>query len=130
MITYLTAFALFGAIYAIKVRSLVSGTAVLFLGILLSLELLRETESEVKRTWLYAGITGLILGELTWALNYWVIGGLVGGAFLLLVFYILTGIIQHHFVGRLNRRLMYEYAMVMAIGFVFTLTASFWFRAG
>ena len=47
----------------------------------------------------YGGIVGLVLGEVTWALNYWVLPGLTGGLLLLLIFYLLIGIAQHVYRG-------------------------------
>ncbi len=128
LIAYLTAFSLYTAIYSTKVRSIFSASAILIISALVALELLRGTERGVRRTWLYALITGVILGEITWALNYWVISGLVGGLFLLLSLYLTTGVIQSYLLYRLSRRLVAEYAIVALVGLMLTLTTGSWLQ--
>lgn len=68
------------------------------------------------RTLLYAASVALAVGEITWALNYWPLNGLFGGAFLLSCFYFLIGLLSHHLQRRLSRRLMAEYGVVVVAG--------------
>jgi hypothetical protein len=68
------------------------------------------------RTLLYAAVAALATGELTWALNYWPLNGLFGGAFLLSGFFFFVGILSHHLQDRLNRRLVAEYGVVALAG--------------
>ncbi len=124
--TYVTAFSLYAAIYSTKVRSLQSATSIFVISLLLALELFRDTEATVKRTWLYALVVGLVVGETTWGLNYWAISGLGGGVFLLLVFYIVSGIIQNYFSGKLNKAILFEFGAVTAVAFAFLLSSRFW----
>jgi hypothetical protein len=119
VVGYLTAFALFTTIYGTKARSVMTATAIMVVGALIALELLRDTEADVTRTWIYAAICGLVMGELTWALNYWMISALIGGIFLLLAFYAVTGLAQNHLAGKLNRRVATEFGMVTVVGLVF-----------
>lgn len=128
LIGYLTAFSLFAAIYSSKIRSSVSATAILIISVLIALELLRGTEGSVQRTWLYAGIVGVIMGQITWALNYWVISGLAGGLFLLVAFYILCGLIQNYFLGKLTRRLAIEFGVVGLAGLSLAMSSGFWLQ--
>lgn len=52
---------------------------------------------------------GLLLGQVTWALNYWpLLPGLTGGLLLLLTFYLSVIIAQHGLQERLTRRLLLE----------------------
>lgn len=128
LIDYLVAFELFSAIYSTKARALMSATAVFAVGALISLDLLRGTERSVQRTWLYSGIIGLVLAQLAWALNYWVISGMAGGLLLLLFFYVVTGIVQNHLLGHLTPRLMAEFAFVALIGLALVLAAGPWLQ--
>ncbi len=65
----------------------------------------------------YGVIVGLVLGQVTWALNYWSsLNGLTGGLLLLLIFYLLVGIAQQGLQNRLNSRVMFEFV-------IFTLVA-------
>jgi hypothetical protein len=68
------------------------------------------------RTVVYAGAVSLAVGEMVWALNYWPLSGLTGGAFLVAGFYFLTSVCSHHLHGRLSGRLVAEYGMVAAAG--------------
>ncbi|MBI2863412.1 MAG: hypothetical protein HYX94_02480 [Chloroflexi bacterium] len=125
---YLAAFALYTAIYSMKVRSIQSATSILLISGLLSAELFKESERNVGRIWLYAMVAGLVVGETTWGLNYWPIGGMAGGAFLLMVFYVVTGLIQNHFSSKLTKGLVAEFTIVAVVGFMFLFTSRFWVR--
>ncbi len=91
---------------------------------MLALELLRGSESDFWRTWLYAIAVGLTMGEIVWALNYWNLSGFVGGAFLLIFFYAFTGLAQQYLWQRLNRIVFVEFAMI----FAGALALLFWLR--
>lgn len=109
---YLAAFGLFQAIYSIKLRSILSAPLIGIVAALLALELLRASESDVRRTWIYAFVVGLGLGEAIWALNYWNVSAFFGGVALLLMFYIVTGFAQQYLFGKLNWRTILEFAIV------------------
>lgn len=118
---YLLALAVFILIYSAKARSLLSATGVTVVATLLALELLRTAGRSFGRTALYAAIAGLITGEIIWAMNYWRIGGMTGGLILLLGFYVATGLANQQLQGRLDRRIVAEYAIVALVGLVVLL---------
>lgn len=126
LLTYLAAFGLFTLIYQIKERSLISATTTAFVSLLLSLAMLRGAGAARQRTILYAALIGMALGEVTWALNYWVVRELVGGAVLLLVFYVIVGLIEIVLRAALSRRLLAEYLGVGIVGFLFILSTAPW----
>ncbi len=64
----------------------------------------------------YAAVVALAVSEITWALNYWPLNGLFGGAFLLSTYYFLVGTLSHHLQGRLTARLVAEYGAVAGMG--------------
>jgi hypothetical protein len=113
---YLAALVVLAAIYTSRLRSVLSATGVLGTTFLLALELLRVEGNQTARTWLYAGVTGIVMAELTWALNYCAIDARVGGAALLLAFYGVTGLAQQHLWGRLTRRVVIEFGVVCLVG--------------
>ncbi len=121
---YLVGLILFATIYGWKIRSLYSSPAISVAAGLLALELLRGSESDFWRTWLYAVAVGLTMGEIVWALNYWNISGFVGGAFLLIFFYAFTGIAQQYLWNRINRIVFVEFAMI----FAGAIALLFWLR--
>ncbi|TEU19435.1 MAG: hypothetical protein E3J21_03800 [Anaerolineales bacterium] len=116
ILVYLVALGLFILIYGSKTRSLLSATTTAAVGGLLALGLLRGVHHNLRLTGLYTLITGLALGEVTWALNYWTAGRLTGGLLLLLVFYLVTGLSQEGLLRRLNRRTLVEFALVALVG--------------
>lgn len=110
---YMIALMLFGIIYALKVRSILSAPVTAVLAGMLGLELLRGSESDVRRTWLYAAAAGLAMGECMWALNYWNVSTLVGAVGMLLFFYVITGLAQQYLWGHLRARVLFEFALVL-----------------
>ncbi len=120
---YLAALILFATIYSLKLRSLYSSPAIGIAAGLLALELLRGSESDFGRTWLYAAAVGLSMGELVWVLNYLNLSGFIGGALLLVFFYALTGIMQQYLWNRLNKIVLTEFTLFVlsAIALLFWL---------
>ncbi len=116
VITYFGALLLFTLVYQAKMRSILSASSVTFLAAILALSLLRADRRLLSRTWVYAAICGLILGEATWALNYWGVGGLAGGGMLVLIFYFFTGLAQQRLLNRFGRPVLIEFALVGALG--------------
>jgi hypothetical protein len=111
-LAYLMAFMLFVIIYQTRSRSLVTATLTLLVATLLAIDLLSVADVRVSRLLPFAGIVGLIIGESTWALNYWQIGGWVGGLLLLLVFYMSINVAHQHLVERLGMSTLVELAAV------------------
>ncbi len=127
LLTYLVALILYAMIYNAKVRSLQSATTVLLVSLILSLELLQGEEMR-GRIWLYSSAIGLLMGEATWALNYWRVGGLTGGLLLLLHLHIMTGLARQSLTRRLTRGIILEFAAValVVLGILFSYAPWFW----
>lgn len=117
LLAYLTAFGIYSSIYAPRLRSLYSATPVVIITILICLELFRGQRVNGRRAVFYAGVLGLIVGEMTWALNYWLVSPLVGGILMLVALYCGSGIVQSHLSGELNRRTILEFTGI-AVGAV------------
>jgi len=112
VLAYALAAFFFVFVYGTRMRSAISATGVLMAGGLLSAEILRMPREGIGRTWVYAGVIGLVMGEATWVLNYCALDARAGGGLLLVVFYTLTGLAQQHLWGRLTRRVVVEYAVL------------------
>jgi len=125
VIAYIVAFSLYSAIYNLRLRGLWSAALIAALSALVAWELLRPIPLEARRLLLYAATIGLVSGEFAWALSYWPMAGLAGGAFLLLVFYSLLGVARSHLLGRLTGRVVVEFALIALLGLVLVLSASF-----
>ncbi len=113
---YVVALVLYIVLYGARLRSVLSATGILLLSAGLALELYRHTGASTGRVWLYGLLTGGLLSELTWGLNYTRANARLGGAFLLVVFYVLTGLAQQFLWGRLTRRVALEFAAIALIG--------------
>jgi len=111
VLAYACALALFLLVYQTRTRSLLSGSVVALTATLLAVELLRSTTERRELILSYALIVGMVLGETTWALNYWPLPGLTGGLLLLLVFYLIVGLAQHGLQEHLTRRVIVEFAI-------------------
>lgn len=115
VLAYLLVFTLFAIIYHTRTRSLVTATLTLLTATLLALDLLSVADVPLRRVILFAGIVGLIVGESTWALNYWQVSAWVGGLFLLLIFYITVNAAHQHLLEHLSGPILVEFVIVAII---------------
>jgi hypothetical protein len=118
-LSYGAALLLFLFVYQTRTRSLLSGTLVAMTATLLAVEILRTTIDRPGTIFAYGAIVGVILGQVTWALNYWwTLSNLNGGLLLLLIFYLVVGIAQHAIQDRLNRRVLWEFAIFALVALI------------
>jgi hypothetical protein len=127
LIAYVMGFVLFAAIFAPKFRSILSATAILVTSALIAAELFRGSgRPDQHATWV--AVVAICLGQVTWALNYWVLGAFAGGAILLLVFYTLTGLIRSYLNGSLVPRVFSEHLVVAGAGLTAVIVGGLWLR--
>lgn len=107
---YLLAFGCFSAIYYTRYRTLYSATLTGVTATLLSYALLAYTPRANR--FIVAALVGVVLAEALWALNYWATTFLIAGTVQLVIFYVAVSLLQHHAAGRLQRRLLAEYALL------------------
>jgi hypothetical protein len=112
------ALAMFVLIYYTRARSALSASGILVVSGLVALSLLRQKPANLQKSWLFAAIIGLCLGQITWALNYWRVSALQAGLFLLIFFYVLVGLAQQQLLGTLSRRVVWEFGFVTLAGLV------------
>lgn len=117
LIGYTIALLFFIIIYRTRSRSALSATGIMLVSGMIALALLRRPKS-IGKSWLFAAIVGLSLGQITWALNYWRIGVLTAGLLLLLIFYVLVGLSQQQLVGKLSRRALWEFGSIAAVALI------------
>lgn len=115
MLAYLLAFVLFTVIYHTRTRSLVTATLTLLTAIPLALDLLSAADAPMRRIFPFAGAVSLIVGESTWALNYWQVSAWSGGLLLLLIFYVAINVVHQHLLERLKASTLIEFAVVAAV---------------
>jgi hypothetical protein len=121
VLTYALALIMFVIVYGAKSRSLLSATTLLVVAALLSLERLRVTGHEISAISPYALVTGMVIGESVWALNYSRVPGLVGGLLLLLSFHVITGLAYQHLVSGVKTRVLVEYLAIVIVGLALVL---------
>ena len=98
---------------------MVTATAVTLVAFLLALSVLldrKQSGQPLRRMFLYAGVIGLILGETTWALNYWQANAPTVGVLLMVLFYVLTGIVREYTRAVLTQQIVFEFLVVAALG--------------
>jgi hypothetical protein len=122
-LTHGCAFFLLTMIYSNKWRSMFSATGIALATLLMLLQLTDGEEIAWLRRLLYALVGGLLLGQLTWTLNYWAATGWTGGALLLVFFYFIAGVTAHIIRNNLTRRVLTEYVVVASVAFAI-ITAS------
>lgn len=110
VVGYLLAFGCFSAVYYTRYRTLYSASMIGLTAMLLAYALLAYTQQANRLT--LAALVGLTLAEATWAINYWATTFLIAGTILLVIFYSVVSLLQHHAAAPLQRRLLLEYGLL------------------
>lgn len=125
--TYTTVLALLTMIQAAHLRSALSATSTVALTALAALGLLYRAGVRPWETLAASLTVGMLLGELTWAMNYYPIAPVTAGGLLLVAFYALVGILRHALQNRLRTRDVVEFALVGIAGVaVIALRGQIW----
>lgn len=118
-LAYGSALLFFLFVYQTRTRSLLSGTSVALTGALLAVEVLRSRRIPVSVVLSHGAAIGLVLGQVTWALNYWRgLPDLSASLLLLLIFYLMVGVTQQGLQQRLNRRVLLEFLAFAVLALV------------
>jgi hypothetical protein len=116
--TYLAAFAIYAVAYSFDVALVPAAMTVGLVSVLLAVEILREAEADPIHALVFAGAIGLVVAEARWALYFLPLESYLAGVFLLLVFYVASGLVQHHLSDDLNPPVVTEFAAITALGVV------------
>ncbi len=116
IVTYLTAFGFYAVVYGFEVELGPAAFTVGMVSMLLAVEIFREAEADPVRALVFAAVIGVIAGEARWVLYFIPLEGFLAGVFLLLVFYLTTGVISHYLTDHLNHTVLAEFALVTAAG--------------
>lgn len=87
--------------------------------------LLRHPQVPQRQRLLYAGVVGLLLAQIAWAMWYWPFDARIGGATRWLAFYVLVGISEDAVSGELALRVTIEYAVVFGVGILLIFLSTF-----
>jgi hypothetical protein len=118
---YVAAFALYSVVYEFDAGLLGGAFCVGLASLLLSLEILREatpvgSTPQVRTAAVYPCAIGLVMAQLTWSLHFLPLEGFLAAAFLLLAFYVATGVVQNYLLRQLDLATAGEFAVVAAVG--------------
>jgi hypothetical protein len=114
--TYVVAFLFFATIYDFELDLATASFAAGIVSVLLAIEVLREEELDTTRTMLYALAIGGLLGEAAWITHFLPIDGSGAAVFLLLAFYLMTGLMHNYLGDKLTRKTATEFTSVAALG--------------
>ncbi len=118
VLAYLLAFGLFAMIWETRIRSLITATLAAVVALLLSVDLLRATRAGARRILAHSLAVAMTIGECAWVLNYWKANTATAGVALVLIFYALSGIAAQNLFGKLTRRVLIEFGVVIAAAIV------------
>jgi len=117
LLAYGLVFLLYMSVHRLRFPGLSVVIAVALVSGAMSLEILRWSWDNTGQTWFYALLTGLVMGEIAWALTYWPVNGLLGSLYLFWPFYLFTSVIYQHLGGRLTRAAIIEFVALGLVGF-------------
>jgi hypothetical protein len=126
VMTYLTAFGFYAVVYGFDVDLLPAAFAVGLISMLLSIEIFREAEADPIRALVFAAVIGVVIAEARWVLYFLPLEGFLAGIFLLLGFYLTTGVISHYLTDHLERSVLLEFAAVSAVGLTIVIAGRVW----
>jgi hypothetical protein len=116
LITYLSAFGFYSVVYGFDVELVPAALSLGLVTTLLSVEIFRDAEADPIRALVFAAAIGVIVGEARWVLYFLPLDGFLAAVFLLLVFYLTTGVISHYLTEHLTPSVLLEFALVSAVG--------------
>ena len=116
--TYVVAFLFFATIYDFELDLVTSSFAAGIISVLLAIEILREKGLDTTRTILYALAIGGMIAEAAWTTHFLPLEESAAAVFLLLTFYLATGLMHSYLGDKLDRRTSAEFGGVAAIGAV------------
>ncbi|HLZ70215.1 MAG TPA: hypothetical protein VKV26_09955 [Dehalococcoidia bacterium] len=117
---------LYGLLAALYAYNLSAPAAALLCGLaaaIFAVELFRDAELSAGDQALYGLVSGIVVAQARWALQFVRLDGLLAAMLLLLVFYTVTGVALAAIVRRLDQRTAAEYALVAVAGAVVIVAA-------
>jgi hypothetical protein len=116
--TYVIAFLFFATIYDFDLSLFTASFAAGIVSVLLAIEVLREEGMDSTRTILYSLAIGVLLGESAWTAHFLPLDESAAAVFLLLAFYLMTGLMHNYLARRLTRKTGSEFGVVALAGVV------------
>ncbi len=115
---YMIAFLFFATIYDFDLDLLTAAFAAGIMSVMLGIEVLREEGMDSARTILYALAIGVLTAEAAWSAHFLPLDGTTAAVFLLLAFYLMTGLMHNYLANRLTLKTAAEFGVVALAGAV------------
>lgn len=128
VVSYVIAFIALAMIYINKYRSVFSASAVAIVCFFLLLQMTDGEHVSLVRRIVYAVVGALVVGQVTWVINYWSATGWTGGAFLLAVFYLVAGLSAAQLRDRVQPFDIIEFGGVALVA-IAIVSAAVWYQA-
>ncbi len=129
VITLITAFFLFDALFSFRGNALINMGFAFLISFSLTLQSLwsMELNSRLsKEVLIGSGVVGWLLAQAALVLSFWPIGTTMEALFLTTIFYTFTGMAQQYLVGRLFAQTQKEFLAVLCIVFVLVVFTTHW----
>lgn len=114
--TYIVAFLFFSTVYDFDLSLLTTAFAAGVVSILLGVEILREEAMDTTRTLIYALAIGVLLAEAAWVAYFLPLDASGAAVFLLLAFYLMSGLMHNYLADRLTFKTASEFGAVAICG--------------
>ncbi|MEX1194183.1 MAG: hypothetical protein WD904_01175 [Dehalococcoidia bacterium] len=114
--TYVVAFLFFATMYDFELDLFTASFAAGIVSVLLAIEVLREEGMDTTRTMLYALAIGGLIAEASWITHFLPLDGSAGAVFLLLAFYLTTGLMHNYLGDKLTTKTAAEFTTVACMG--------------
>jgi hypothetical protein len=121
--TYVIAFLFFATIYDFDLSLFTASFAAGIVSVLLAIEVLREEGMDTTRTILYSLAIGVLLAESAWTTHFLPLNASAAAVFLLLTFYMMSGLMHNYLANRLNRQTASEFFAVALAGLAIIIVA-------
>ena len=121
--TYVIAFLFYATIYDFDLSLAAITFAAGVVSLLLAIEILREEALETPRTLLYAIAIGVLLSEAAVAMHFLPLEGALAAIFLLLAFYLMTGLMHNYLGDRLTLRTAAEFSGIALLGLLIVVVS-------
>jgi len=116
VITYLAAFGFYAVAYGFDVDLAPAAFIVGLVSALLAIEVFRDAEADPARALVFAAVVGVIAAEARWVLYFLPLEGFLAGVFILVIFYLTSGLISHYLTDHLSGGVLGEFALVTLAG--------------
>lgn len=129
LLSLATCFLLFDVIFSFRLPGLANGGLVFVVSLAVFVQSLWSVELEKEldqKTRFYSLVLALTLGQFTFAISFWPVSVALASLFLTAVTYVLLGLAQAEFAGRLFKKTVREYLAVGIGVFVTLLLTTRW----